>query len=436
MGSRILRGLAALTLAGGCAAYGFLAHKHRLFPYQLGHRIVLRLTELPPGFRKARPDARAAVTAEEINKLANTPYLRGYPSSAAGSGVLVQDRARMQPGWSLFTSGHAPVATLMGSDGRVARTWTTSAAAAFPSLVIPREPEQWDAYFSTAHLYPDGGVLAMFSHIGLVRLDVSSRVVWAYPSYVHHDLDVTAEGTIWVLSKQQRLVPGLGQGEPVIDDFVEEVSPEGRLVRRISVLEALRQSDYAPYLAHVAPGEPDLLHTNSVRILDGSLAARSPVFRRGNLLLSMRHLDLVAVLDPDRGRIVWALSGQWHVQHAARLLPTGRMLLFDNFGTMRQASRILEFDPFTQEVVWSWGGKAGEDLFSETNGQVERLDNGNTLICETNFGRAVEVTREGRIVWEFINPNRAGKKNELIAALYSIQRVPEKLAFLAESAAP
>src|SRR5262249_34667671 len=156
-----------------------------------------------------------------------------------------------------------------------------------------------------AHLYPDGGVVVMFSRIGLVRLDVSSRVLWAHPSLVHHDLTALPDGTVWVLSKQEHVVAGFGQGEPVVEDFVEEVSPEGKLRRRISILEALRGSEYAPILAHAVA--PDLLHTNSVRVLDGSLAARSPAFRRGNLLLSMRPLDLLAVLDPDQGRIVWAL---------------------------------------------------------------------------------------------------------------------------------
>jgi hypothetical protein len=37
----------------------------------------------------------------------------------------------------------------------------------------------------------------------------------------------------------------------------------------------------------------------------------------------------------------------------------------------------------------------------------ERLPNGNTLITEAAGGRLLEVTPDGRIVWEFINPVRA-----------------------------
>jgi arylsulfotransferase ASST len=177
--------------------------------------------------------------------------------------------------------------------------------------------------------------------------------------------------------------------------------------------------------------EPDLLHTCSIRMLDGTLAARSPAFRRGNLLLSLRHLDLVAILDPDIGKIVWALTGQWHVPRSAKLLASGRLLLLDNLGTVGAAARVLEVDPFTQQIAWSWGGRPDGQLFSETTGRVERLENGNSLICESKYGRAVEVTPEGQIVWEFVNPNRAGDKNELIAVLCSVERVPKDLPFLA-----
>jgi len=50
------------------------------------------------------------------------------------------------------------------------------------------------------------------------------------------------------------------------------------------------------------------------------------------------------------------------------------------------------------------------------------LPNGNTLITESENGKAFEVTPEGKIVWEFFNPHRAGDNNELIAALYDVVR--------------
>lgn len=37
-------------------------------------------------------------------------------------------------------------------------------------------------------------------------------------------------------------------------------------------------------------------------------------------------------------------------------------------------------------------------------GSVDLLPNGNMLICETAKGQFFEVTREKKVVWEYINP--------------------------------
>lgn len=130
------------------------------------------------------------------------------------------------------------------------------------------------------------------------------------------------------------------------------------------------------------------------------------------------------------------MTGQWRAQHSLRLLPTGRLLLFDNLGMMRAASRVLEVDPFTQQVAWSFSGREGEGLLSETNGVVQRLPGGNTLVIESNFGRALEVTPDGRIAWEWINPNRAGRKKELVATLYHVERIPRDSAAFKAAGGP
>ena len=48
----------------------------------------------------------------------------------------------------------------------------------------------------------------------------------------------------------------------------------------------------------------------------------------------------------------------------------------------------------------------------------------NTLITETDRGRAFEVTPEKEIVWEFHNPYRFGPKDELVAIVPEMVRLP------------
>jgi hypothetical protein len=425
-------GIAAAILFGmlGSAVYGYFMRKDHLFPYHLLKNIQ-HSTEAPVRsmrWQKARPDPSALpASPESVKQLANLPYLQGYRPATAGGAIRVYDRTRTAKGLNLFTSGHAPVAILMDMDGTVVKTWTADAKKAFPDL---SDKLEHDKFLRRARVFPDGSILALFDEIGLVHLDAASQVIWAWPARVHHDLFVGEKGEIWILMREKRHVEGIRHPEPVWDDFVVELSPEGKFIRRFSLIEAFRHSAYAPLLASV-PWGPDVFHTNSIEVLDGSLAGRSPVFRRGNLLVSVKNLNSVAVLDPDSGAIVWALSGQWYAQHCARLLPTGHLALFDNLGTMKAASRVLELDPFTQQVFWSFGGKPDQQLLSETSGFIERLGNGNTLITESNFGRVLEVTPDNRVVWEFVNPNRTGKNNELVGTVYAMERVSRDLPFLA-----
>ena len=47
------------------------------------------------------------------------------------------------------------------------------------------------------------------------------------------------------------------------------------------------------------------------------------------------------------------------------------------------------------------------------------------MITETDNGRALEVTADGKIVWEYLNPERTGKEGELIASLFDVIRLEE-----------
>ena len=98
------------------------------------------------------------------------------------------------------------------------------------------------------------------------------------------------------------------------------------------------------------------------------------------------------------------------------------MLIFDNLGH-RGMSKVVELDPFSQEIAWMYAGDEQNGFLSTTSGSNQRLANGNTLIVESNAGRAFEVTSDKRIVWEFHNPARAGEHDELISTLFDVVRI-------------
>ena len=116
---------------------------------------------------------------------------------------------------------------------------------------------------------------------------------------------------------------------------------------------------------YIAEGKGDYLHTNSIDVgMEGDPAARLPFAAAGQVLLSMREIGAIALLDLEREQIVWALRGSWLRKHDADLLADGDMLLFDNEGGEVGTSRVLEFDPTTLEITWSYAGDDEHGFYS------------------------------------------------------------------------
>ena len=71
-----------------------------------------------------------------------------------------------------------------------------------------------------------------------------------------------------------------------------------------------------------------------------------------------------------------------------------------------------------------------DSFFSLLRGGNQRLPNGNTIITESDQGRVFEVTKDGKIVWEFYNPLRF--KNGKRVTIYRSMRIldPEKHIYL------
>jgi len=58
----------------------------------------------------------------------------------------------------------------------------------------------------------------------------------------------------------------------------------------------------------------------------------------------------------------------------------------------------------SNQVVWLYGSKSNQGFFSHIGSGCQRLPNGNTLICSDTEGHLFEVTRDGDLAWEYINP--------------------------------
>ena len=65
---------------------------------------------------------------------------------------------------------------------------------------------------------------------------------------------------------------------------------------------------------------------------------------------------------------------------------------------------MIEIDMEKKEIVWQYTSSPVFSMLSAHIAGAERLNNGNTLICEGESGRVLEVTRDGEICWEWVSP--------------------------------
>ena len=377
-----------------------------------------------PGVGAPQPDADQLA---EIKRLQSLGYVGGSQPGGGEAGTTIYLRGSASAGLRFYVSGHAPGADLIDPDGRVKHRWRftyVQCRTANPLLAdrIIDDTDGVTACWRRARLLPDGGVLAVFEGHGLVCIDRDSNHRWFYPGACHHDLDLAADGSIYVLTREARIVPRFHPTKPVLVDYITHLTADGQELESLDLLAAFENSPYASFLDY-AKEAGDIFHTNTLELLDGSLVDKAPIFAAGNFLISVRELDVVAIVDPQLQQVVWALSGIWSGQHQPTLLPNGNLLVFDNKGHGGH-SKVVEIDPLTQAIVWEYADRPENPFYSATCGTGQRLDNGNTLITESDNGRVFEVATDGTLVWEFRNPERTGPDDRYIAAIMEMVALP------------
>jgi hypothetical protein len=361
-----------------------------------------------------------------------------HPARSSERSVTAQDASRVAAGVTLYTSGHEAAAYLIGMNGEVLHEWRRPFSTVWDESAQVRRPQpDSHVYFRKAMVYPNGDLLVIYEGVGdtpygygLVKLDRNSEVVWRYLAHTHHDVDVGPDGRIYVLTHElvDQPLDGFDNLAPTrLDDFLVVLSPDGEELQKLSLLDAVAASDHAHLLHTVsAYAVADPLHANGVDLITGQDAARFAFGRPGQVLLSFRELGAIGVLDLATEELVWAARGSWIGQHDPDILPDGHVLLFDNYGHFEKPegrSRVIEFDPATMEIVWQYTGTAQAPLDSAIRASQQRLANGNTLITESSGGRILEVTRQGEIVWQFVNPVRGGERNSKIPIICWAERI-------------
>ena len=256
----------------------------------------------------------------------------------------------------------------------------------------------------------DGSVVVSFDYLGVMaRLGPCGQTIWSREGFFHHSFNATDDGGIWTWYSGD--ITAFGQHQTMLE-FDAETGADRRSLDLVDVINRtpasaiLFSTRQNAALQDDRPLEDgydfayDIFHPNDVEELSAALAPAFPMFAAGDLLLSIRELDLVLVISPE-GDIKWSARGPWLRQHDPDFEPDGTIAVYDN-RLYRPSSTILSIDPGTGEVRDLLADYVGP-FNSDARGKHQLLPNGNRLVVSAEQGWVFEVTPDGRVVAEFNN---------------------------------
>lgn len=379
----------------------------------------------PPAAASRTLEAQARVAAEDARLLEQLGYAAWGDDGGdlEQRGVVKHSAAAPQHGLNLYKSDPQHAAHLMDMQGVIRHTWTQPDPAARPWHHI--------------ELTEKGELLGIVKTECVEKLDWDSHVLWRAKVSAHHDLAIDGQGQILVLTETVHEIQRGAETFPIVDDGIATLSSAGEVLREVQLssffADRIRPEQVAE-IRRFAAEKPDrvgrkaelldVFHANTVEAIERELPG---IAAPGDVLVCIRNLDLVAVLDLARNMVVWSWGeGVLDRPHQSSWLANGHLLVFDN-GLRRGWSRVVELDPAAKEIVWEYHGDPPESFFSDNRGGCEELPGGDLLVVESEKGRALELTRAGEIVWEFLNPDVDLEKRQR-AAIYRMVRISPSVA--------
>ncbi len=347
-------------------------------------------------------------------------------------------------GVTLFAPIDEETAYLIGMQGNIEHEWELSSNPGH-----------------SVYLLEDGNLLATYSVKsdvfntrslggGIEILDWDSNKVWSYEIadsnfHLHHDIEALPNGNTlaiaWeIIQQSEALNAGFDStfvspyGE-IWSEAIFEIDPDtDSIVWEWHVWDHLLPEGYiaSSHPERIDPDYPtrrnsaDWLHINSVDYNEAL----------DQILLSVHNTNEIWIIDHDistseaagsKGDLLYRWGNpeaygspgpqELYFQHDVEWIDpestSSNIILFNNgHPKLRPYSNVLELGipgPYAYggaEIVMEYGSsEADESFFSNRISGVQRLENGNTLICSGAEGWIFEITSNGEKVWE----HRTGK---------------------------
>lgn len=415
--------------------WGFVSKWKEVFPYKIieeaniAFKAIVQLNEENTGL------PGGVIFWDEDNTSA-TPIINRYSADAGRELIfsLGSDHA-----YKDANAGSDYGAWIADREGTIKHAWK-----GFDKVWTSLENREslsgdWGYYPVGAHVYANGDLLVSFQGrgifpfaMGMAKFDKDSNLLWETSEYIHHWFSVDDSGNIYVpgLIKANAEMPLEERNKTLVCDrgnfyydSILVLDGAGNKVREIDMIEVLLESDLAGLISN-DHNDQNTLHTcdpthlNDVQVLSAEQAQYFPAFAAGDLLLSFRALNTIAVLDAKTDRIKWHQTGFSNQQHSPRYHNDNKILLFDNLGgeTGQGVSRVIALDLTSpsSHIVYPTDRDAlsDVDIFSQKAGHIDLSSDGSrVLIAWTHAGLISEVDIEtGQLLWAWTNNHAIGEQ--------------------------
>ncbi len=384
------------------------------------------------------------------------PTLAPEPTPRA-TGLLVNEPEALD-GYTLFTPEDSGLAYLIDNHGRVIHMWTLRHRPPLVKLLdngnlLTSANRIFDADGNAVWNYrypqhhdllemPNGNILSL-SHVLILREEavalganpgsIACPALWAT-----HIVEIRPTGPadgeiVWQWSALDHLIQDFDPKKPnygVVADHPERIDINFTLAEARCKNDLRLDWHHANALDYNEDLDQVMItvrHFSEIWIIDHSTSAEEAAGRTsgnggkgGDLLYrwgNPRAYQRGTLADQ---RLFWPHNAHWIPRGSPG---AGNVLIFNNGSEYPGAERgyssvdeiSLPADGYNyrldegfaygpNERIWRYAADPPDSFYAHGGSSAQRLPNGGTLITDLRAGRIFEVAREGKVVWDLVNP--------------------------------
>jgi hypothetical protein len=297
----------------------------------------------------------------------------------------------------------------------------------YSDFLVGSEPRRQSVFSSRGriwhpHLTKEGVLTFAMPWNDLTSIDLKTgKQRWVIRGAFHHSIEVDTDGNLWACGAVQpnaikNLNPRMRQSnESFEDQALVKVSTSGKILEVISVADLLVMSQLENVLYGVSnPNDIlDPLHLNQIT----PILTDSGLFRKGQVLVSLRNISKILLVDPVAKSIIWEGGGGWMNQHCVVPIGPSRFSILDNHSF---ASGEYWLDPGWRTRVVEHNVETGSTTEIRFNKYSPREFHipieGRALpigvdawLIEDSVAGTIMIFRNGQLVYKWSNDYADGK---------------------------